>query len=43
VSEDVEATQLMLRTLFDIRAKVTDLHDALIGGDDEEEEEEADS
>jgi len=43
VSEDVEATQLMLVTLFDIRAKVTDIHAQLIGDDDEEEEEETDS
>lgn len=41
MSEDVEATQLMLRALFDIRAKVTDLHEALIGDDDEEEEEDS--
>ena len=38
VSEDVEATQLMLTALFDIRAKVTDIHAQLIGDDDEEEE-----
>jgi hypothetical protein len=38
VSEDVEATQLMLTALFDIRAKVTGVHHALIGDDDEEEE-----
>jgi hypothetical protein len=43
VSGDVEATQLMLVTLFDIRAKVTDIHPQLIGDDDEEEEEETDS
>ena len=38
MSEDVEATQLMLTALFDIRAKVTDIHAQLIGDDDEEEE-----
>lgn len=43
MSEDVEATQLMLTALFDIRAKVTDIHEQLIGDDDEEEEEETDS
>ena len=32
--------QLMLTAVFDIRAEVTDVHQALIGGDDEEEEEE---
>jgi hypothetical protein len=42
VSEDVEATQIILTSLFDIRAKVTDIHEELIG-DDEEEEEETDS
>ena len=30
----------MLRALFDIRAKVTEIHEELIGDDDEEEEEE---
>ena len=40
MSEDVEATQLMLTALFDFRAKVTDIHEELIGGDDEEAEEE---
>lgn len=40
---DVEATHLMLAALFDIRAKVTDLHEELIGDNDGEEEEEADS
>jgi hypothetical protein len=38
--EDPEATQLMLEALFDIRAAVFDIHDALFGGDDGEEEEE---
>jgi hypothetical protein len=40
MSEDVEATQLMLVRLFDIRAKVTDIHNELIGGENGEEEEE---
>jgi hypothetical protein len=40
MSKDVEATQLMLVTLFDIGAKLTDIHNVLIGGDDGEEEKE---
>jgi hypothetical protein len=40
MSEDVEATQLMLVTLFDIRAKATDIQNELIGGENGEEEEE---
>jgi hypothetical protein len=31
---------LVLRALFEIRANVTDIHDALIGDEDDEEEEE---
>jgi hypothetical protein len=38
--EDAEATQLMLESLFDIRAAVFDIHDALFGEDDGEEAEE---
>ncbi len=41
VPEDVEATQIILSTLFDIRAKVTEIHEELIGDDEEEEEEDA--
>lgn len=40
MTEDVEATQVMLTALFDIRAKITEIHEYLIGDDDEEEEEE---
>ena len=35
-----KAAQLMLVTLFDIRAKVTEIHNELIGGENGEEEEE---
>jgi hypothetical protein len=40
--EDTEATQLMLETLFDIRAAVYEIHDVVVAEDegDEEEEEE---
>ena len=42
--EDAEATRLILEALFDIRAKVTDLHEDVFGPeDDDEEEEEEDS
>ena len=41
MSDDVEAIQFVLRALFEIRARVTDIHDALIGDDDEEEEEDS--
>jgi hypothetical protein len=37
--DDPEATQLMLQTLFSIKAEVHDIHFALLGGDDEEETE----
>jgi hypothetical protein len=39
--DDPEATTLILRTLFEIRADVQEIHDFLI--DDEEEEEEEDT
>ena len=38
--EDAEATQLTLEALFDIRAAVFDIHDALFGDDNGEEAEE---
>ena len=41
---DAEATRLMLEALFDIRGKVRDIHDVVVGEDDggaEEEEEDA--
>ena len=38
--EDTEATHLMLEALFDIRAKVTEIHEEIIGPEDEGEEEE---
>lgn len=37
--DDEEATRLTLETLFDIKAKVTEIHDALFGGEDDEDEE----
>jgi hypothetical protein len=36
--EDEEATRLTLEALFDIKAKVTEIHDALFGDEDDEEE-----
>jgi hypothetical protein len=45
--EDTEATQLMLETLFVVRAKVSEIHAVVVGMDDEdedgEEEEEKDT
>jgi hypothetical protein len=45
--EDAEATQLMLETLFVVRAKVSEIHEVVVGIEDEdengEEEEEEDS
>jgi hypothetical protein len=40
---DEEATQLMLEALFDIKAAVFEIHQALFGEDDEEEETEEDA
>jgi hypothetical protein len=45
---DDEATQLMLETLFVVRAKVSEIHAVVVGvdddeGEDGEEEEEEDS
>jgi hypothetical protein len=39
--EDDEATRLILQTLFDIRAAVFEMHDALLGdeGSDDDDEE----
>ena len=41
--DDAEATQPMLETLFDVRAAVYEIHDAVVEpeGDDEETEEDA--
>ena len=44
--EDAEATQLILETLFVVRAKVSEIHDVVVGDDEDEngeEEEEEDS
>jgi hypothetical protein len=43
--EDVDATRLMLEALFDIRAAVYEIHDAVIWRDEDEdgEEEEEDT
>ena len=45
--EDAEATQLILETLFVVRAKVSEIHAAVVDIDDEdedgEEEEEEDA
>ena len=38
--DDTEATRLMLEALFDIRAKVTEIHEETLGPDDDDEEEE---
>jgi hypothetical protein len=43
VVDDPEATQLMLQTLFDIKADVRDIHDVIFGGGDDGEETEDDS
>jgi hypothetical protein len=37
---DTEATQLILETLFDMRWRLQEVHDVVVGGDDGEEEEE---
>jgi len=39
--EDREATQLMLESIFDIKWRVIDIHEAIFGGENGEEEEEA--
>ena len=38
--EDTEATQLMLESLFEIRWRVRDIHEAVVEGDDDGEAEE---
>jgi hypothetical protein len=40
--DDAEATQLMLEALFDIRADVHEIHDAVVEGEEDDEEEEED-
>ena len=40
--EDVEATTLILEALFDIRAAVYDIHDAVIEPPEDDDEEEED-
>jgi hypothetical protein len=39
--EDVEATRITLEALFDSRAAVYEIHDAILGGEDEAEEEDS--
>jgi hypothetical protein len=41
--EDTEATQLILESLFDIKAAVYEIHDVVIGEDESDEEEEEDA
>jgi hypothetical protein len=41
--EDPEATQLMLETLFDVRAAVYDIRTVLVEPEDWDEEEEEDA
>jgi hypothetical protein len=38
--EDTEATQLMLETLFDVKVKVSEIHEVVVGRDEDDEEEE---
>ncbi len=38
--EDIEATQLMLEALFDVKAAVYEIHDVVVGEDEDEDEEE---
>ena len=40
--DDPEATQLILQTLFDIKADVRDIHDVIFGGGDYEDQPEDD-
>jgi hypothetical protein len=40
VDRDVEATQLILEAVFDVRTAVYEVRDYLLGDDDEPEEEE---
>jgi hypothetical protein len=40
---DAEATQLMLETLFDIRAVVYEIRDAVVEPEDDDEETEEDA
>ena len=39
-SPDEEATQLILEAVFDIRGKVTEIHDEIFGQDEDDDEEE---
>jgi hypothetical protein len=41
--EDEEATRLILETLFDVRAAVFAMHDALLGDEGSDGDEEEDS
>lgn len=43
VNEDAEATQLVLETLFDVRATVYEIRDVLLEPEDGDEETEEDS
>ncbi len=38
--EDDEATQLTLEALFDVRAKVSEIHAVVVGNEDEDDDEE---
>ena len=40
--EDEEATRLILQTLFDIRAAVYAMHDALLGDEGSDDDDEGD-
>lgn len=41
--EDIEATQLILETLFDMRAVLYEVHDVLVEPEDGDEETEGDA
>jgi hypothetical protein len=41
--DDTEATQLMLETLFDLKAAVYEIHAVVVGEDESDEEEEEDA
>jgi hypothetical protein len=41
--EDTEATQLILETMFVLRAAVMEIHEVVVGEDEDGEEEEEDA
>lgn|GEM_PF-6313164 len=41
--DDPEATQLMLETLFDIKATLREIHQSVVEPEDDDEEEEEDT